>query len=108
VRRGRVVPPTRRRMIGLAGALVALAVVCLALSLVVQLGEAIRYQSGALAVESQRYSASELAVIFGAPVTAIVSLVLAYAISRRPLLIAVAIPLIALSVYHVYLALSRL
>ena len=88
--------------------LVMFAVVCLALSLVVQLGEAIRYDSGRLSPGSQTYAWSELALLLGAPSAALISLALACILSRRLLLIALALPLGALSIYHVYLTLTRL
>jgi hypothetical protein len=86
--------------------LIVVAVLCLLLSLVVQLGESIRYQS--TVPGSKSYTVKELVLILGAPSVALISLTLACIFSRWRLLIALAIPLAALSLYHIYLALTRL
>jgi len=98
---------SQRKLTPLVILLVVVAVVCLLLSVVVQLGESIRYQQAPSGLKIT-YTAKELAFILGLPITALASLLWASLRSRHPILILLSVPLGALALYHIYLALIRL
>jgi len=76
---------SQRKLTPLVILLVVVAVVCLLLSVVVQLGESIRYQQAPSGLKIT-YTAKELAFILGLPITALASLLWASLRSRHPIM----------------------
>lgn len=99
---------TQRGAAVLGAVLSLVAILCVLLSLVIQLGESIRYQQQGLAIGSVPYQMSELALIMGAPALALITVLAACVLSPHWAPVTLAIPVAAISVYHLYLAISRL
>jgi len=86
----------------------AVAVLCALVSVVVQLGESIRYQNARPPDLPFSYSAGELTLILGLPLASAIAAVLGWRGLRRTPALLFAVAVVVLAVYHLAIVLGRL